>query len=279
MFKRQPTKSGLSPLRLAVIVTVAGVVALAALLLYTSGTTMDYPGQTSMIAKARTPEEDRNPTLVVISDATATNGTPFEDETALATPDIPTPSQPPDPTPYLRGPTAQFSTLIPMQEWLVYLDAQAGFSIKYPPDWYLNTTPPEERVFGSTTQLLSWDPKDPDPVPKGTKRPENFIKLEIVSDSLRAMGRQFLPDETLAEWVQRTRPRSGDEMQILEEGETTLGGLPAYFQKTSYKGSEAIVYYVHRGANMVYIWHWVSAPNSIHEQVIENMLATLTFFE
>lgn len=281
MSERHPRKSGPSPspLFLALLLVLVTLVVVGVVSLFLTGFNPRTPVQTGAMAKSSASDNDQNIKLVVIPDAAATDETPLEEETELPTLDIPTPTQPPDPTPYTPGPTAQFSTPIPTEEWLEYLDEQARFRIKYPPDWYLTTTPLEERVFGSTTQLFSYDPRDPNPVPKGTTPPENFIKLTIVSDSLEAMGWPFLPNETLEQWVQRTQPGSGDEQQILEAGETTLGGLPAYFQKTTFKGSEAITYFVQRDANMVYVGHFVPSRGSFGEQVIEAILSTLTFVE
>lgn len=281
MSERNPRKSGLSPspVSLALFIVVATIVALGALYVLTLGMTAPAPTQTGAMAKPNASNNTQNRESVVAAQVAVTAEAPVYEETEIPTPDIPTPTQPPDPTPYTPGPTSQFTTIVPTEDWLVYVDEQAGFSVKYPPDWYLTTTPLEERVFGSTTQLYSYDPNDPNPVPKGTNPADNFIKLTIVSDSLQAMGWPFLPGETLTEWVQRTQPRSGDEQQILEEREASIGGLPAYFQKTIYKGTEAATFYVHRDANMVYVGYFVRPSGSIHEQLIETILASLRFFE
>lgn len=273
----QSQKSALSPspFVLAVAVVIFALIGIGILALLQTALVAPTPAQTGASAKQNVAPPNRAPQQNAAATAIVTEPAVTEEPTEPPTPDIPTPTQPPEPTAYIPGPTAQFTTPIPLDEWLVYADEQAGFRIQYPPDWYMTTTPLEERVFGSTTQFLSYDPKDPNPVPKGTTKPENFIKLEITVDSLDAMGKPFLPDESLANWVVRNYPRSGDEggeYVILDEVGTTLGDTTAFRQVSSFHGVEGVNFFIHRGNDMIFVGYQTPSPGGFNEQIIDSML-------
>lgn len=281
MTDRPPPKSRVAPSPAIVASLLVLVLVFTLVAVYLTPRLLQAPTaiQTLEILQAASAPRNENARPNAVAQATATDQI-TEEATEEPEPDIPTPTQPPEPTAYVPGPTAQFETILPIGDWLEFRDEQAGFSIKYPPDWYLKTTPPEERAAGSTTQFVSYDPNNPDAVPKGTNKPENFVKLEITTDSLQAMGQPFLPNETLPEWVHRNRATDGEDLAILEERETTLGGRQAFYQVTLWKGVvKGATYYIHRDSNMVFVGYLSPPPESWASQVFDQMLASLSFMD
>jgi hypothetical protein len=238
---------------------------------------------------SRLPEQDRTAARVAAAPATLTVPlvTPTDEDSqyeltptrrlppptnAPQTPG-PSPTPLPSPTTYIPGPTAQFETLAPIEQWKTYNNAEAMYSIKYPPDWYLNTTP-----SGQTTQFFSYDFNDPDPtIGKGNPPPENFIKVEIaIEDITQHPDELFLPGETIADWVQRTRPLVEGVHTLIDEESLTVGGLPAFRQAVRANAGDGGTYdavHVKLGTNVVFIvLHPYATPGSFGNQVFRLML-------
>lgn len=138
----------------------------------------------------------------------------------------------PPPT-YAVGPTAQFTELLPTSEWLTYEDKEAGFSVKYPPDWYLVASPEQERVAGYNVSVHSYDPQDMtlSVLRKSGKWPSNFIKVEIALMVSELTGQTLASNENISDWVHRTYPMAEEE-RVISENSTEIGGRKAFEQIT-----------------------------------------------
>ncbi|MBI4672979.1 MAG: hypothetical protein HY741_15090, partial [Chloroflexi bacterium] len=113
---------------------------------------------------------------------------------------------------------------------------------KYPPDWYLKFDP-----TGWGTQIYSYDFNDPALLVY--KGPPLGSKIEI---GLTA-PEQFLPDESLREWVRRTG-RLGEEDKLILEEELKVDGLPALRQLVDFEyGGIIEVVYVKRTQDVILI--------------------------
>ncbi len=284
MSEHKPRKAGLSPspLLLALLIIAATIVVVGVIALLLTGTSAPAPTQTGAMAGASAPQSEPSgkPAAEILDTPTALIPTNVPVHTAIPT--IALPTLIPEPTPYIPGPTAQFTTQIPIDQWLVYDDAQAGFSIKYPPDWYLRTTAPEDRVFGSTTQLFSYDPNDPILESKSRPPLPNFTKIEItVVDNLEATGEVFLPDQTIENWVRTSRvidDSVGDQLKLIDEGATIVGGVPAYYQLIQYatRGLAKTTYVYHKG-KLIFIVHGFEEADSFNDLTLRGMMETIIF--
>lgn len=184
----------------------------------------------------------------------------------------------PPPT-YAVGPTAQFTELIPTSKWLTYEDKQAGFTFKYPPDWYLVASPEQERVAGYSLSVHSYDPQDPNLsiLGKSGKWPSNYTKLEITLDSPEAEGHPLEPNEDLADWVHRTRPLQESE-QTLSEKKLRVDGIDAFEQITQSENSPSwSVIYLYSGKYMMFIAHPYEKEEIFNYQVIQTILSSMQF--
>lgn len=286
MSEQNPRKAGISPspLTLAFLIVFATITVVGAISLFIVGMAAPATTMTGAPPNAAALEivTQTSPSSSPTSQASPTSF-PIPETVVVNTPTVrPTLPLPPSPTIYIAGPTAQFSTPIPIAEWSVYEDGQAGFSIRYPPDWYLKTTQPEDRIFGSTTQLSSFDPNDPILEAKPPQPIPNFTKLEIiVVDNLEATGESFPPNQTIDEWVRTSRAIDDsvqDQLELIDEGPTEVGGVPAYFQVIRYaSGGVAKTTYVYHNNKLVFINHRFEEAGSFNGQVLQQMIDSISF--
>ena len=269
MSERQPRKSRLSPspLPLAFLIILITVLALGALYFVTIGMTAPTPVQIGATVKAtattdgdtvQEPEYNLTPTrvLAVPTDAPLPPG--FET--------VPPPPEPTQIT-YKPGPTASLQELAPLIEWKEYKNEYQGFTIKYPPNWYLKAG-----ATGQMTQIFSYDYKDPAlTAHKGS--PLDLAKVEIGVSQVQ----QFLADENLSNWVSRTgRVSEGDK--VLREEEITVSGLPALRQLVDYEyGGLIEVVYVKRGNTVIMIVQYYKEDWSVPNRVFELLVQSFAF--
>lgn len=201
-----------------------------------------------------------NPTVAIVTGASSPRATP---------------PVPPPPTAYTPGPTAQFTTFVPIEQWLTLTNREAGFSVRYPPDWYVETPPAAHAGFGSSASFYSYDPKDPFPILKGQTPPPNFSKIEITLVSFADTGGNLQPNETLAEWVDRTRPLP--EGSVTAEYEVTIGGVRGFSQRVELTGPSWIDIFVPRGENILLISYPLPLEASFNAAVIRQILDSITF--
>ncbi len=299
MSERSPRKSGLSPspLALALAIVLATITTLGAVYFFTIGLTAPSPAQTGAFAKS-----NELPTKVAkqeaLAKATATEPPATEEPTELATSTLTIPEEQPQSTPYIPGPTAQFSKWIPVEEWLTYTDEQARFSVKYPPDWYLVTVPKEYRVFGSTTSLYSYDINNPALAIEGKSGIEhpNYTKIEIgVAWNLEAIGSSFVPGESIFDWAQRNldystiaanETESTNAIFVREERHVEVGGKPAYMHvvssskvQTPSKRNSSVGIYVKNGELLTIIHYPLEPEDSFNARVLQAILDSIVFSE
>ncbi len=270
MSERQPRKSPLSPspLPLALFIVFAALIGLGALYLFTIGMTAPAPTQTgaqqnalaqaTATVEADTEEEpnyDLTPTRVlpVPTDAPVPPGAKS-----------PIPLPPPTEISYTPGPTASLEVLVPIEEWREYVNEQQGFTIKYPPNWYLNPGP-----TGQTTQIFSYDFNDP--ALDGYKGPPlDLTKIEIGI----TQAQQFLPNESIHEWIYRTG-RLGEDDKLIQEEELPVDGLPALRQLVDFEYGGLIEgVYVKRTNDVIIIGQhyredW-AIPNQVFALLVQN---------
>lgn len=184
----------------------------------------------------------------------------------------------PPPT-YAVGPTAQFTELLPISEWLTYEDKQAGFSFKYPPDWYLAGPPEQERVAGYSASIHSYDPQDPDLsiLGKSGKWPPNYIKVEIALIVPELTGLTLLSNEDIADWVHRAYPATEEE-QIISEGPTEIDGVKAFEQVIqSHNGPTWSATYLFVGKYIMVIGKPYVEGGTSSNKIIETIMDSIEF--
>lgn len=287
MSERSPRQSGLSPapLPLALLLVFATVVVLGVIYLLTIGLTAPVGVGTGALAKSNEPQNNPGANRNAIARATATlvesEQAPNYDLTPTRVLPVPTdaptpfgavrPTELPPPTAiaYTPGPTASLEQLVPLEEWKEYVNEQQGFTIKYPPNWYLNAGP-----TGQTTQIFSYDFNDP--AFTGYKgSPRNITKIEIYArrGQLSAMD-QLQGNETIREWVYRTgRISEGD--QVIQEEEITVDGLPALRQLVAFEyGGLMEAVYIKRPNDVILVGQpyredW-TVPNQVFDLLVQS---------
>lgn len=282
MSEQHPRKSSASPapLFLALLIAVVTLVVLGVVSLLLTGFNARAPAQTG--AMARNNESRNNPSLnpASLQDATATDIVESEEELhyeltpsrVLAAPTWPpdraTPEPPPPPTEisYTPGPTAHFDVMAPFEEWTDYVNEGQGFSVKYPPDWYLNP---------GQMQFFSYDFNNP----KLQLNPDlslDYAKIEILVDDLTGLPpeHQFRENETLREWVYRTG-RVGEDDQVLEEEEFLLDGVPALRQFINYDPGLLIeTVYLKRPTGLVLITQHYREDFTVPNQIFDLLVSS-----
>ena len=275
MSAREPRKPRLSPSpsALALLIVFTSIAVLGALYLFTIGMTAPVPAQSGANQRAFVP-------------ATATSEAEIEAEpnydlTPTRVLDVPTaaslppgverPTELPPPTaiPYAPGPTASLEELMPIEEWKEYVNEQQGFSFKYPPNWYLNTT-----STGQTTQIFSYDFNDPSLT--GYKGPPlDVTRIDIMVNRVDQQPiDQFRGTETLREWVSRTG-RLGEDDKLIQEAEFTADGLPALRQLVDFEyGGLIDGVYIKRSGDVILIGQhyreeWI-VPNQVFDLLIQS---------
>lgn len=215
-----------------------------------------------------TPSSTELPSTTLIPTAT--------DEVILGTPVYVSPV----PT-HATGPTAQFDEVLPIEQWLTFTDEKVGYSIKYPPDWYLETTPPDAIGICCSSSIYSYDPKDPslETLGKEGKWPSNYVAVHFAVADLRATvpSLAFEPNESMGDWVHRV-VKLRDIDTVIEEREMTISGMPAYLQVVAAPDmrSTAALNIRKDENNVLTIFYPYKAGGAL-EQSIEKMLATFQF--
>jgi hypothetical protein len=273
MPERQPRKTGLSPspLPLVLFIVILAVVVVGTITLLMTGMTAPAPVQTGALARS----DEAQPNLVTKQTAMAVEtAKALDDETNYATRVLPVPTDAPlppgfkTPTPlpppteitYTPGPTANLEVLAPTGEWKEYVNEKQGFTIKYPADWYLNTDP----SGGWGTQIYSYDFNDPS-LALDKNPPRNASKIEIGITA----PQQFLPNESLREWVRRTG-RLGEEDKLILEEELKVDGLPALRQIVDFEyGGLMEGVYVKYGDNVIIIGQRYREDRTVLNQIFD----------
>lgn len=278
MSERQPRKSGLSPspIPLALILVITTVVVLGVIYFFRIGMSVST---TTMTGSPSNDDPKKQLAMQNVSaTATAAEIAPTPSPTIVENPTRrPPPTLPPPPTEYVPGPTAQFTTPVSIEEWQTLVNPEAGFTLKYPSDWYVVTPEPDHEGFGSGATFYSYDPKDLFPVPKGSTPSPNISKVEITLDSFVGEGGPLLPTETLAEWVRRTRPMPKDS--IIREYEISLGDNVGFAREVIWMGRTSIEMYVPRGANILLIGYPLPDADSYNDKVIQQMFKSFSFLK
>lgn len=276
MSAREPRKPGLSPspLVLVVALVIVMLIGIGAVSLLQTALTAPAPAQMgaqqSALAQvtATVPtDEDEEPNY----DLTPTQVLPLPSDVPLP-PGFKTVAPPPEPTAltYTPGPTASLEEVAPIEEWQEYVNEKQGFTIKYPPNWYLNAGP-----TGQTTQIFSYDFNDPSLADyKGP--PLNLTKIEIGISSSKNWppAHQLREGETLREWVAKTGRVSEDD-KLIEEEDLTVDGLPALRQLVDFEyGGLIQVVYVKRTDDVIIIGQPYREQWAVPNQIFEVLIAS-----
>ena len=181
----------------------------------------------------------------------------------------------PPPT-YAVGPTAQFTKLLPTSEWLTYEDKQAGFSFLYPPDWYLVTSPEQERRAGYSVSVHSYDPQDMtlSVLRKSGKWPSNYIKMEFALVLPELTGNTLMPNESIADWAHRS-PAVTSEEKIISEETIQIDGVEAFQQIVESKAQTSSVIYLPVDKYIMHIVYPYEKEETLNTQVIQAVLALI----
>lgn len=272
MSKHQPRKSSTSPspFSLALLIVLTMLLVGGAVYIITIGMTAPAPTQTSALAKATaTAEEadDENPNYAL----TPSRVLPVPTDAPLP-PGFETIPPPPPPTVinYTPGPTASLQELAPIEEWKEYVNEQQGFTIKYPPNWYLNAGP-----TGQTTQIFNYDFKDP--VLMTYKGPPLALsKIDIMVN--RADGQpidRFLEGETIRDWVYRTG-RVSEEDKVIQEKALTLDGFPAIQQIVDFEyGGLMNAVYLKRPDDVIMIGQQYHEERAVPNQIFDLLIQSI----
>lgn len=254
------------------LVILAGAFALVGISVFMRGFSASAPAPTFVAGAAPT---QPSPTETSIPPTEPGDATPTP-IVIMGVPNLVTP-----PPTYAVGPTAQFTKVIPVSEWLTYEDKQAGFSVKYPPDWYLKTTPEDERVAGYGTSLFSYDSHDMklSVLNKSGKWPSNFVKMEIMLFTTKGTNHPLRPNQTIEDWVRWAYPDSEDE-RIVSEAIKELNGVKA-FERITYSDKAASAWrrwraiYLFRGEYIMVIGHAYPEQETVSKKILETIVSSI----
>ncbi|MDL1897562.1 hypothetical protein FBQ82_14955 [Anaerolineae bacterium CFX7] len=215
------------------------------------------------------------PTQVV---ETGTAIPPTEPKDATPTPLVimGVPNEVTPPPTYAVGPTAQFTELLPTSEWLTYEDKQAGFSFQYPPDWYLVTSPEQERMAGYSVSIHSYDPQDPNlsVLGKSGKWPPNYTKMEFALVLPELTGDTLMPNESIADWARRS-PAVTSEERIISEETIQIDGVEAFRQTVESKAPTSSVIYLPVDKYIMHVVYPYEKEETLNTQVVQAILASI----
>ncbi len=276
MPEHQPRKSTLSPspLPLALLIAISTILVVGGVYLFVIGMTTPVPSQTgayqSALASATSTaevevEQEPNYELTPTRELPVPTNAPLP----LGFETIPLPP-PPTEINYTPGPTASLDEVPPLGEWKEYVNEQQGFTIKYPPNWYLNAGP-----TGQTTQIFSYDFNDP--AIKGYKGPPlNVTGIDIYARRGQlSVNDQLKGNETIREWVYRTG-RVGEDDEVIGEEEIIVDGFPALRQLVDYDyGGLMEAVYIRRPTDVILVGQpyredW-TVPNQVFDLLIQNL--------
>lgn len=159
-------------------------------------------------------------------------------------------------------------------EWKMYVHSKQGYSIQYPPGWYVypDTSVGRYEEFQGTTfssfewrELLDSSLGRPPSVPIG----ESFFDI-IVS------GTDKTSDVTLEEYVQRANVYADRIVRPTELYISEIAGR-SVFETESDSGLGHVIYFDKN--NMVYSIFIPSNNTAVHEKTINQILSTIRFLE
>lgn len=268
----------LSPFPLALLITVVTIAVLGGLYLLRVGMNAPSPVQTG------TPviNTNRQDEQVVIHDGTPSplevTPKPVDPRTIVPVVEFTEVPHVLNPTPITPGPTAQFETIPPLDQWKTYVDAKDNFSIRYPPDWYVEPPVPE-RIAGGVRviEFTSYDPKDMTHRGKGETPPDNLRELEIVTIDPATTGFPYLPDDTFLVWARRThRMVEGMGPKLLDEQVISVAGREGLlrFIELDYITKTLFLPF---GDRVMYIQHKYETPENITQQMLQMMIDSIEF--
>jgi len=270
MSERQPPRSGLSPspLPLVVLIAVVTVVVLGAIYFLSTGLNAPSPVQTG--AAGINPNAPSAQVAIQAASDVVPASTPPAERTELPLVLNPTPVTP--------GPTAQFDSIPPPEEWSTYVDPVDNFSIRYPTDWYLITPGPQQEGGGARTiQIYSFDPEDMTNRGKGETPPENYAVLEIITDDPALAARPYVQGEPFVDWVHRYFPYyDGFGPKLLEEHVISIGGREGVVQFSELNDVRKQLY-LPLGERVMMAQYKYETPANITQQTLEIMMNSIEF--